>query len=190
MDCHFLFRSKMTNFVAQYQFLKDMKGFNTLVAFLMVIYCCKGQNQQSGIKEGTEVAPTFSPFGEKIDAMGALDTAEMTKTYARLEQGDTLRTKFTAVVTDVCRAKGCWMKLQLQDGGETMVRFKDYGFFMPRDIAGREVIVNGLAFVAEMGVEDQRHYAKDGGKSAAEISKIARPKKIFGFEADGVLLKQ
>jgi len=61
---------------------------------------------------------------------------------------------------------------------------------MPKDIAGKEVIVNGLAFVEEMSVEDQRHYAEDGGKSEDEIAKITKPKKTFGFEADGVLLKE
>ena len=60
---------------------------------------------------------------------------------------------------------------------------------MPKDIKGKEVIVNGLAFVEEMSVKDQKHYAKDGGKSEAEIAEITSPKKTLGFEADGVLLK-
>ena len=81
------------------------------------------------------------------------------------------------------------MKLELQDGEETMVRFKDYGFFMPMDIKGKEVIVNGFAFVEEMSVEDQKHFAKDGGKSEAEMAKITTIKKTLSFEADGVLLK-
>jgi len=100
-----------------------------------------------------------------------------------------MQVKFTATVKEVCKSMGCWMKLELDNGEQTMVRFKDYGFFMPKDIEGQEVIVNGLAFVEEMSVEDQRHYAKDAGKSEAEIAKILATKKTFGFEADGVLVK-
>jgi len=70
------------------------------------------------------------------------------------------------------------------------VKFKDYGFFVPKDIDGEEVIINGKAFVNEVSVEEQRHYAKDAGQSEEEIAAITKPKKTYSFEADGVLLKQ
>jgi hypothetical protein len=71
-----------------------------------------------------------------------------------------------------------------------MVKFKDYGFFMPKDIAGKEVIVNGKAFIEAMSVDEQRHYAEDGGESAEAIAAITEQKKTLRFEADGVLLKE
>ena len=85
--------------------------------------------------------------------------------------------------------KGCWMTLNMADGNQVMVKFKDYGFFVPKDIAGKEVIINGKAFVEEVSVGDQKHYAEDAGKSAEEIAAITAPKKTFSFEADGVLIK-
>ena len=81
------------------------------------------------------------------------------------------------------------MKLDLGNDQEAMVRFKDYGFFMPLNAEG-EVIVNGKAFVSETSVEELRHYAEDAGKSAEEIAAITAPKRTYSFEADGVLLKQ
>ena len=54
-------------------------------------------------------------------------------------------------------------------------RFKDYGFFMPTDAAGKEVIVDGKAFVNEVSVADLKHYAEDAGKSPEEIAKITEP---------------
>ncbi|MFT5738534.1 MAG: hypothetical protein ACI9SG_002890, partial [Maribacter sp.] len=98
-------------------------------------------------------------------------------------------TKFFAKVKEVCKAKGCWMKLELANGEEAMVKFKDYGFFMPMDIEGKEVVVSGLAFVEALSVKDQKHYAEDGGATADEMAKIIAPKRTYGFEADGVLLK-
>ena len=82
------------------------------------------------------------------------------------------------------------MKLALDQETETMVRFKDYGFFMPLDSKDREVIVEGKAFVTEVSVDDLRHYAEDAGKSTEEIAKIITQKKEFAFEANGVLIKK
>ena len=73
---------------------------------------------------------------------------------------------------------------------EAMIKFKDYGFFMPMDIKGEEVIVSGNAFVDEMSVEDQRHFAEDAGKSKEEIAAITQPKRTLSFTADGVLLAE
>ena len=81
------------------------------------------------------------------------------------------------------------MKLDLGDDKEIMVKFKDYGFFMPLDAEG-DVVINGKAFVSEVSVDELRHYAEDAGKTKEEIAAIIAPKKTFSFEADGVLLKQ
>ncbi len=82
------------------------------------------------------------------------------------------------------------MKLKLEDGSQMMVRFKDYGFFVPKDIAGKEVVIHGKAFVKETSVDEQRHYAEDSGKSDKEIAAITEAKRTFAVEVEGVLLKQ
>ena len=153
-----------------------MKKFNLVLVFMFFILSCKTEKKE------------YKSFGMAIGADGAISHTQMWKNYKNLQPGDTLKTKFTATVIDVCKAKGCWMKVKLQDGNEAMITFKDYGFFMPKDITGKEVIVGGLGFVEEMTVDDQRHYAADGGKSQEEIAQIVSPKKTYGFEADGVLL--
>ncbi|WP_239986484.1 MULTISPECIES: DUF4920 domain-containing protein [Arenibacter] len=48
---------------------------------------------------------------------------------------------------------------------------------MPRDILGKQVIVNGLAYIEESSVEAQRHIADDGGKSKEEIAEITEIKE-------------
>lgn len=167
-----------------------MKGFNILVVFLVLISSCKGQETKQEVVVKAQNAKELASFGDKILADASISSLKMMQMYDGMAVADTLQTKFTAVVKEVCQAKGCWMKVELDGGEEAMVKFKDYGFFMPKDIAGKEVIVNGFAFVEEMSVEDQKHYAEDGGKSEEEIAKITQPKKTFGFEADGVLLKE
>ena len=72
---------------------------------------------------------------------------------------------------------------------EMMVRFKDYGFFVPLDASG-EVLIHGKAFISETSVDDLRHYAEDAGASDDEIAAITTPKTSYNFEADGVLISQ
>ena len=171
------------NFVELTKTLKVMKRIDMLLVFILTIGVVSAQDSQS--EDITSVS-----YGAEIDNQGVLATVEMTEKYQHLAVKDTLNTKFTAKVTEVCKAKGCWMKLKMIDGSEVMVRFKDYGFFMPLDIQGQQVIVHGKAFVEEMSVENQRHYAEDAGKSAEEVAQISEVKKTYGFEADGVLLEQ
>ena len=71
-----------------------------------------------------------------------------------------------------------------------MVRFKDYGFFVPLDASGKEVIVKGKAYVNKVSVADLKHYAEDAGKSEEEIAEITEPKIEYAFEANGVLIKK
>lgn len=160
-----------------------MKRINILIAFLVMVVNIHAQDSQAEIS-------TLVSFGDKISPEQALSVENMTEKYQNMAASDSLQLKFKAVVTEVCQSSGCWMKLELANGEQTMVRFKDYSFFMPKDIAGKEVIVNGKAFVEEMRVADQQHYAKDGGKSEEEIAKITELKRTFSFEADGVLLEE
>ena len=107
---------------------------------------------------------------------------------AEMASKDTVRTTLLATVNEVCQAKGCWMTLHDAKAGEgeIMVRFKDYGFFVPKDIGGRQVIVEGKAFKSVTPVEELRHYAEDAGKSKDEIMQITEPEQTLSFEATGV----
>lgn len=122
---------------------------------------------------------------------GAGTTAENTIAVNDLEKNlkeNKYEGKITGKVTDVCMEKGCWMKLERANGEKVMVKFKDYGFFMPKDIVGKEVVLEGEAVVKEVSVKQQQHYAKDAGKSDEEIKKIKDPKKELQFVAKGVLV--
>ncbi|WNH12916.1 DUF4920 domain-containing protein [Thalassobellus suaedae] len=165
-------------------------------SILFVIFCalmlnaCKNKKEEpSKMTNITEEIP-YKSFGNKIIADDAKTTTSMASHYKTMAVGDSINSKMIAKVNSVCQTKGCWMRLNLEDGNEVMVKFKDYGFFMPKDIAGQEVIVNGKAFVEEVSVDEQRHYAEDAGKTKQAIDSIRKPKRTYAFEADGVLLKQ
>lgn len=96
--------------------------------------------------------------------------------------------KVSGTVTEVCQEKGCWMKIDRGNGEKMMVKFKNYGFFMPKDIVGKQVVLDGEASVKEVPVKQLQHYAKDAGKSEEEIKKIKEPKKELQFVAKGVVV--
>ncbi|WP_040250837.1 DUF4920 domain-containing protein [Psychroserpens mesophilus] len=173
-----------------------MKRIFLLVMLVTFVFSCKNESKQTedsvditqNMSEDKEIS--YSSFGKEINAADALSAKRMATHFESMAIGDSIDTKMIAKVDEVCQAKGCWMKVDLENGEQVMVKFKDYGFFMPKDIAGREVVLNGKAFVNEVPVEEQRHYAEDAGQSAEEIAKITAPKKTFSFVADGVLLKE
>ena len=80
------------------------------------------------------------------------------------------------------------MKLQKTDGEHLMVKFKDYKFFMPKDIVGKDVVLEGQAVVKQVPVKQLKHYAKDAGKSEEDIEKIKESKREIQFIAAGVLV--
>ena len=160
---------------------------------LIVLFSCNACKQSQ--KESKALIPVlnqlkFSSFGAKITEAHAMSSQQMFAKFEDMTVGDTINVKFASRVKEVCSKKGCWMKLSLDDNSEAMVRFKDYGFFMPLDATDREVIIEGKAFVQETSIEELKHYAEDAGKSKDEIAKIIATKKEFAFEANGVLMNK
>jgi len=158
--------------------------------FSLIFTACKENKTTEKDNVITETAINYTSFGDKISDAGMIDAKTMLDKFKSLKAGDTLAVKFTSKINEVCSKKGCWMKVDLTNGKQTMVRFKDYGFFMPLDANGNEVVVNGKAYVKETSVEELRHYAEDAGKTKEEIAKITESKRTFSFEADGVLMKK
>ncbi len=164
-----------------------MKKNILLVLSIALLWCCNGN--KTAVSNNVKVGD-YTSIGSKISNDNVISNQEMLAKYNKMTPGDTLAVKFRSSINEVCQNKGCWMKLDLSDTKETFVKFKDYGFFMPLDSKNAEVIVNGKAFVSIESIADQKHYAKDAGKSKEEIAKITTPKSIYSFLADGVLLKQ
>lgn len=132
----------------------------------------------------------YTLFGDKFKVTKILSKNEMLDKYKTLKKGDTLTVQFVSNIKAVCKKKGCWMKMELAGDDESFVKFKDYGFFVPLNADNNTAIVNGKAFVDVESVEELKHYAKDAGKSAAEIAKITKPETSYSFLADGVYIKK
>ena len=126
-------------------------------------------------------------FGATVTPTGAITYDAMLDKMAKAEKLDNV--KIEGKVEAVCKAKGCWMNIASEKGAAPMfVKFKDYAFFMPKDLAGKKVIMLGNAFKERTSVEDLRHFAQDEGKSKEDIAKITKPKEEMKFMASGVII--
>ena len=154
--------------------------FFVFVATAFLAACGSDQPASSTADDGKH-------FGATITADNAITYEEL---VPKMANTDSLAIKITGTVGEVCQKKGCWMMLVSDQPGvpEMRVTFKDYAFFMPKDLTGKRVVLDGFAYISETSVEDLRHYAEDAGKSAEEIAAITEPEREVTYEASGVLV--
>jgi hypothetical protein len=160
-----------------------------LVLSLILISCNEGNSNRDASALAKKNPVSYKSFGTEITAENALSATQALEKFNSLEPGDTLNLKFSSKIKSVCKKKGCWIILELPEQ-EVRVSFKEYGFFVPKDSENTEVIVEGKAFLNEISVEDQKHYAQDEGKPHAGLSEITMPKTTKAFIAEAVLLKE
>lgn len=148
-----------------------MRNMLSLFVFLCILSCSTAQISEDGF------------YGEAFKSKEFIELNVLTQQMATQ---DTVQAIVKGKVESVCQKKGCWMNIVSDEGESIFVKFKDYGFFMPLDLAGQEVVMNGMAFKEVTSVEELQHYAEDEGLSKEEIEKITAPKEEYKFMATGV----
>lgn len=166
-----------------------MKKLNLLlIALVLFIYVSAIAQAKSAAKPFD--SKDYALFGEKFKVGKILTKDQMLKKYKNLKKGDTIVVQFKSNIKSVCKKKGCWMKMELAGDNNSFVKFKDYSFFVPLNADNSLAVVNGKAFVDVISVDELKHYAKDGGKSVAEIAKITKPEVTYSFLASGVYISK
>ncbi len=149
------------------------KHFRLILLFVFV--CGVGMTSVRGQKV----------YGSQLSDRKMVPAADLP---ALLAGQETVEAKLSGQVVEVCQKKGCWMKVDMGNGSTLRVTFKDYGFFVPKDIVGKTVVFEGQAKVEKVPVETLRHYAEDAGKSQEEIDAITSPEEKISFVASGVMV--
>lgn len=167
-----------------------MKKFFLSLLVLATLFsaCNSTKNSISSTSSSSKSSDDGKHFGAKINTNGAVSYDQL---LTDLNSKDSINNvKVMGKVDGVCQVKGCWINLVSEEAGKPkmFVKFKDYAFFLPKDIAGRKVVMEGIAYRQVTSVDELRHYAEDAGKSAAEIALITKPKEELKFMASGVVL--
>jgi hypothetical protein len=141
-----------------------------------------------------------SPVALAVEAPASRHGAPITLTaptrladaIAAAGNGDASPRLFAGTIREVCRQKGCW--LIFADPASPAVEpvrvtFADYAFFVPKDVAGRGVRLQGVIRQKKVSVKDAQHYAKDAGRPKGEIAAIREPQLTWTIEATGVEIR-
>ncbi len=148
----------------------------TAFAIFGVMVACSSPKQ--------EVAETS--FGQPIDTAIAV-TAD--QALALLDSSDAAPCTISGTVTEVCQAEGCWLKLGLADGSGLLVLMKEHSFSVPKSMNGKSVFVGGVITRDTTSVATLQEYAKEDGKSAAEIAAITAPEIKPVVEPVGIVIR-
>ncbi len=135
---------------------------------------------------GHSDAKAASSAGQSTYGKGVVATTKPIKLAEAMKQIDTLHDKEIVVeakVDQVCQAMGCWMVLK---DGKSQVRVTFDGYTVSKKLGKHTALVQGKLFVKDLEPAEARHYAKDEGRSAAEVAKITETVKTPWFEATGV----
>jgi uncharacterized protein DUF4920 len=155
-----------------------MKNIILLSAFIVVTQLSFAQPPPGPAKVG-------NTYGEAIKAEGAIPIADLP---GKLVKEEPLQTKIRGKVTGVCPKKGCWLSLEMPDSSKVFVKMKDYGFFVPVEMIGKNVVLDGEAVMKTTSVSELQHYAEDAKKSKEEIAAITKPEKEIRFTAKGIVI--
>lgn len=149
-----------------------------MLSFLLASSFCLAQQQYDEVH-----------YGKKIDKEGAVTLETMMN---NLESKGELpkKAKVRGKVQAVCQKKGCWMKMKRPNGESMRITFKDYGFFVPKDLTQEEVVMKGRAYQDTVSVKARRHFARDEGKSKEAVQEITEPTTRLAFKAVGVKILQ
>ena len=123
-------------------------------------------------------------FGGDITLTEMSDLKQVLANYDAVGEKDIL---VEGEVEKVCQMKGCWLTLKT-DNEAMRVIFKDYGFSVPKDIAGKKVKLQGKVVRKGISVKEQKHYLKDEKADKSKINAVRQPKATYRFVASAVEL--
>ncbi|MBO6524419.1 MAG: DUF4920 domain-containing protein [Balneolaceae bacterium] len=138
--------------------------FTLLIILISTAVSAQSNSEVIRLSEPVQATESYEVFGAELD-VESLEPISL----AEIINGEEAE-KITLVtsVSEVCAKKGCFFIAQ--DGDFTArITFKDYGFFIPTDSQGKEVILVGDFSVETLSEEKAKHYAEDAGKDASEI---------------------
>ena len=118
------------------------------------------------LSEPVEVTATYEVFGSALPEAGTpLSLADLVEDYEKyLDQEVLLETR----IAKVCQKKGCFF-VATEGPSTARVTFKDYGFFIPTDSGGKEVVLLGTFSRKSVSREQAEHYAADLGEKPTSM---------------------
>lgn len=164
-----------------------------IALFIMISFSTIAMAQEAEKKMGPPAGNALvgEMYGEKISANSekvAMTPKALDKKLKKANKVENVAVK--GKVIDVCDKKGCWFTVETENREKFFVKMKDYGFFVPTALKGKNIVLEGNAETKVISVDEQKHYAEDAKKSQAEIDLITKPQEEIRFVANGIKVVQ
>lgn len=165
-----------------------MKHRNLLLTSLsMLILCATTHAQLEGSKAKPFIKPdeTKTQFGAPLVLkQKPIDVDEAINQFKTKKAAGPFLLK--AKIDQVCQKKGCWMTIKSKTR-DMRVIFKDYSFFVPVSITGKNVLVEGSVTEKQLTLAETKHFVEDAG---GDPSKVTEPMMDYQFVASGLKVTQ
>ena len=147
------------------------RGLRTLLALIAigmspVVFAAEsaGNNEVIRLSEPVAQTATHEVFGAMLPDSGSpLSLVELVEDNDKYQDQEVL---LATRIAKVCQKKGCFF-VATEGALTARVSFKDYGFFIPTDSGGKDVVLLGTYSRKTVSKEEADHYAEDLGESAA-----------------------
>jgi len=125
-----------------------------------------GESEVIRLSEPVSQTATHEVFGSMLPDNGApLSLVELVNDNDKYQDQEVL---LATRIAKVCQKKGCFF-VATEGAVTARVSFKDYGFFIPTDSGGKDVVLLGTFSRKNVSKEEADHYAADLGETATSI---------------------
>ncbi len=151
------------------QCLNKRFAANAVIALALVLGTGVSQAEVIRLSEPVAVDVHSETFGVPLSAVeqGAA-TLSLAEVVARADELAGRELVVTTRVAQVCQKKGCFFVAQ-EGAAAVRVSFKDYGFFVPTDIAGRTVTLIGELVHKRRNAAEAAHLQEDAGADSESL---------------------
>lgn len=147
--------------------------FSSLISSIFAFVSCHHENP-------------VQVYGEVVDSTQAVKATDLQQKMLGLR---TINLTISGKVEDVCKAEGCWMKLDLGEEKRLLVRMKNRSFSVDDEVQGKYAFVKGTVHYDTISVENLQKHAKEDGESDSVVSALTVPEINLVMEALGVMTR-
>lgn len=160
-----------------------------LLSLSFVLFACDNTSNKAPKEQKQTIAKTKPVDGHYGQAISDLESFETIQLVKLLADTSIMEMKLSGEIEAVCQMSGCWVDLVMGDT-PLYITFEDETFTLPKDVAGKKVIVEGLAKKEIFTIDYLKRKAKSEGKSQEEIDAITEPEVEYSFVARGVQINE
>lgn len=125
-------------------------------------------------------------YGEKPDTTTIMKASKLEDFMGKKTR---ITTAITGKVLRVTKAKGGWFEIDAGKGRIISAHFYNAGVNIPKQLAGRTVIISGIA-AKQFIADDLQHLAGDTVVGKKQHTVKTDPKRVVTFEVRGLMVDQ